>query len=215
MSHKESFGLRLRAARERQGISLDAIAQRTKVSVTLWQAMERNDFTKWPTGLFARSYVRDYCIIVGLNAEEMVDEFCRYFPNGDRRRENLVRAQAEVIDIRSQYQEDRLPPEGDRRAPSPAAIAAARSKPWAFPGGRRAQRLAGSLADLAAVGLLSLGSSQALNLGFLPVLGVVSLAYFTVGALLTGSSLGVALSELLARRVPELVPRRVERRMHA
>ncbi len=86
MSHKDSFGLRLRAARERQAISLQSIAERTKVSVTHWEEMERNDFSRWPTGLFARAYVRDYSTIVGLNPEEVVDEFCRYFPNGDRRR---------------------------------------------------------------------------------------------------------------------------------
>jgi transcriptional regulator with XRE-family HTH domain len=212
MSHKESFGLRLRAAREREGISLDSIAQRTKVSVTHWEAMERNDFSRWPTGLFARAYVRDYCTIVGLNAEEVVDEFCRYFPNGDRRRENQVRSQAEVVDIRSQYKEDRLPPEGDRRAPSPDA--ARQAKPWAFPGGERGRRTAGALVDLVGVGLLAIGASQVIGVGFLPAFGVLSLVYYPVGAVLTGSSPGIALSHLLARRVPELVPA-VERRMHA
>ncbi|MGE5357611.1 MAG: helix-turn-helix domain-containing protein [Bacteroidales bacterium] len=214
MSHKESFGLRLRAERERQGISLQSIALHTKVGVSVWQAMERNDFSKWPTGLFARSYVRDYCTIVGLNPDEIVDEFCRYFPNGDRRRESVVRAQAEVIDIRSQYQEDRLPPEGDRRAPSLEARAAAQSRPWAFPGGRRARRVAGVAGDLVAVCLPSICASQLVDVGFLPAFGLFSLVYYPLGAILTGSSLGVALSELLARRVPQLVPR-VERRMHA
>lgn len=213
MSHKESFGLRLRAARERQGISLESIAQRTKVSVSVWQGMERNDFTKWPTGLFARSYVRDYCTIVGLNPDEIVDEFCRYFPNGDRRRENVVRAQAEVVDIRSQYHEDCLPPGGDRRAPS-QEVGAAQSRPWAFPGGQRGRRIAGAAADLVGVGLLSIAASQVLDIGFLPAFGLFSLVYYPLGAILTGSSLGVALSELLARRVPQLVPH-VERRMHA
>jgi transcriptional regulator with XRE-family HTH domain len=210
MSHKESFGLRLRAARERQGISLDAIAERTKVSIALWQALERNDFSRWPVGLFARAYVRDYAAIVGLHADEVVDEFCRYFPNGDRRRGNLVRAQAEVIDVRSQYSEDQVPPEGDRRAPSSAAPSGTRR----LLADQRRRRVLGAAADVTAVTAAALMASQATGGSFLAALGIISLAYHSVGSLVAGRSPGVALADLLARRVPELVPA-VGRRMHA
>ncbi len=90
MSRKDSFGLRLRAARERRGIALESIMATTKVPVAVWQAMERNDFSNWPSGLFARAYIRDYARLVGLDPEEVVEEFCRYFPNGDRHRDTLV-----------------------------------------------------------------------------------------------------------------------------
>ncbi len=213
MSHKDSFGLRLRAARERRGVSLQSIAKTTKVSVGLWQDMESNDFSKWPTGLFARAYVRDYARLVGLDPDDVVDEFCRHFPNGDRRRGNLVRAHAEVIDIRSAYHDDQIPPEGDRRAPEAAPV-----KPplpaRTFPGGLKGQRIAGAVADVLVVVTGAVGVAQIVPDSFLPAAAIIGLAYFSVATALIGRSPGVALVEFLARRVPELLPAS-ERRMQA
>ena len=85
MSDRETFGPRLRSERERRGISLETIAAVTKVGADLWDGLERNDFSRWPTGIFARAFVRDYATAVGLDADEVVDEFCRLFAIGDRR----------------------------------------------------------------------------------------------------------------------------------
>lgn len=211
MSHKDSFGLRLRAARERRGITLDAIASRTKVPVTVWQAMERNDFANWPSGLFARAYVRDYARVVGLDPEEVVEEFCRYFPNGDRRRGNLLRGHADIIDIRSQYHDEVLPAEGDRRAGRGEAKVAQ------FPlllAGRAGQRGLGALGDLLVVCAAAIGIAQLFGIGFFATLGVVSVAYYSIGFAVMGRSPGFALAQVLSRRLPQLV-RVSERRMHA
>ena len=97
MSDRDTFGPRLRSERERRGISLETIAVVTNVSIDLWQGLERNDFSRWPTGIFARAFVRDYAKAVGLDADEVVDEFCRLYPIGDRRADRLIRAQAELI----------------------------------------------------------------------------------------------------------------------
>ncbi len=211
MSQKDSFGLRLRAARERRGIALDTIAARTKVPVTVWQAMERNDFENWPSGLFARAYVRDYARAVGLDSEEVVEEFCRYFPNGDRRRGTLLRGHAEIIDIRSQYRDDVLPPEGDRRAVGPEVKVAQ------FPhvlAGRTGQRVLGAVGDVLAVCIVAVSVAQLFHISFLATLGVVSVGYYSVGFALLGHSPGFALAQMLARRIPQLV-HVSERRMHA
>lgn len=205
MSQKESFGLRMRAARERRGITLQAIAERTKVSTVLWQAMERNDFSKWPWGLFARSYIRDYAVIVGVNADEAVEEFCRYFPNGDRRRENVLRAHADTVGTPSQYTEDRLPPQGDRRASRPV------NRQWTFPGGDRGKRVLGATADVAIVCAAAVGAAHFLPGAFFPALGIAAVLYFGIGGALTGRSPGIAMANLLGRRVPELLPARPER----
>lgn len=210
MSHKDSFGLRLRAARERRGITLESVAAKTKVPASLWEALERNDLSNWPSGLFARAYVRDYARLVGLEAEEVVEEFCRYFPNGDRRRGSLVRSHAEIIDIRSQYRDEQLPPEGDRRAPTDEAAVAR------FPRlrGRTGQRVIGALGDVLAVCAAAVVISQLVGIGFLSTLGVVCLVYYSVGFAAIGRSPGYALAQVLTRRVPQLV-RVSERRMHA
>ncbi len=212
MSHKDSFGLRLRAARERQGISLEAIAKSTKVSVSLWRDMESNEFSRWPSGLFARAYVRDYARLVGLDAEEVVDEFCRHFPNGDRRRGSLLQAQAEVIDIRSGYRDDQLPPEGDRRAPTNEAQPQPRSR--TFPGGLKGQRVAGALADVLVVIAAAVAVEQLVQGAFLTALAIIAVAYFSVATALIGRSPGIALAQLLGRRVPQLLPAS-ERRLQA
>ena len=211
MSHKDSFGLRLRAARERRGISLASLAARTKVPAGLWEAMERNDFSNWPSGLFARAYVRDYARLVGLEAEDVVEEFCRYFPNGDRRRGTLVRNHAEVIDIRSQYRDEQLPPEGDRRTPTGEA-AVARFPRLVY--GQAGQRVIGALGDVVAVCAAAVVISQLAHVSFLATLGIVSLVYYSVGFAAIGRSPGYALAQSLTRRVPQLV-RVSERRMHA
>jgi len=118
MSEKEAFGSRLRRERERRGISLEQIAVITNVSVDLWMGLERNDFSLWPRGLFARAFVRDYASAIGLDADEVVDDFCRLFPIGDRRANSLIRAQAEIIGHQTSYADDpALIPGGvDRRS---------------------------------------------------------------------------------------------------
>lgn len=118
MSERDTFGPRLRRERERRGISLETIAALTNVSVDLWQGFERNDLSRWPKGVFARAFVRDYAKAVGLDANEIVDDFCRLFPLGDRRAMPLIREQARLIGHEPAAHDDpALIPGGiDRRA---------------------------------------------------------------------------------------------------
>ncbi len=121
MSERDTFGPRLRRERERRGISLESLALVTNVSVELWVGLESNDFSKWPGGLYARAFVRDYAKAVGLDADELVDDFCRLFPQqGDRRANSLIRAQSELIGHETSYKDDRslIPGGVDRRAGS-------------------------------------------------------------------------------------------------
>ena len=132
MSERDSFGPRLRRERERRGISLETIVTRTNVSLELWLGFESNDFSRWPTGIFARAFVRDYAKAVGLDPDEVVDDFCRLYPLGDRRLVPVIRAQAELIGHDTTVADDpRLMPDGvdrrgsDRRGGAPAPPAAA------------------------------------------------------------------------------------------
>src|SRR5260221_12771315 len=90
MRAADAFVLNLRRLRLQKGISLDEIAAQTNVSVELWEAMERNDFSRWPTGVSARAYIRDYASIVGADRDDAVDEFCRVTAHGERRGYGLV-----------------------------------------------------------------------------------------------------------------------------
>jgi transcriptional regulator with XRE-family HTH domain len=118
MTERDTFGPRLRRERERRGISLETIAAVTNVSVELWRGFEANDLSRWPKGVFARSFVRDYAKAVGLDANEVVDDFCRLFPLGDRRALPIIREQARIIGHQTDIVDDRslIPGGVDRRA---------------------------------------------------------------------------------------------------
>jgi len=117
MSGREAFGPNLRRMRIQRGVSLQQIAAETNVSEVLWAAMERNDFSRWPNGIFARAYVRDYAKLIGADPDVTVDEFCRWFPQGDRRADRQIRGQAEIVNHRLNSPNE-LPPDvtDDRRA---------------------------------------------------------------------------------------------------
>ena len=75
------FGERLRAARERRGVSLRQIANATKISVAVLDALERNDISRLPGGIFGRAFVRSYASEVGLDPEATIQDFIAQFPN--------------------------------------------------------------------------------------------------------------------------------------
>jgi cytoskeleton protein RodZ len=75
----DDFGGKLRQARERRGVSLRQIAVSTKISAAALEALERNDISKLPGGIFSRAFVRSYAVEVGLDPEETVREFLQRF----------------------------------------------------------------------------------------------------------------------------------------
>src|SRR5947208_11577451 len=75
----DDFGGKLRQARERRGISLRQIAASTKISAAALDALERNDISKLPGGIFSRAFVRSYAVEVGLDPDETVREFLERF----------------------------------------------------------------------------------------------------------------------------------------
>ena len=75
------FGSKLREARERRGISLRQIANATKISVVPLEALERNDVSRLPGGIFSRAFLRAYAIEVGLDPELTIQEFIAQFPH--------------------------------------------------------------------------------------------------------------------------------------
>jgi len=74
-------GTKLRDARERRGVSLRAMAGATKISMAVLEALERNDVSRLPGGIFTRSFVRAYAVEVGLDPEATIQEFVAQFPH--------------------------------------------------------------------------------------------------------------------------------------
>jgi transcriptional regulator with XRE-family HTH domain len=77
----ESFGARMRQRREQQQISLVAISEQTKIKLSLLDALERDDVSQWPTGIFRRAFIRAYARAVDLDADVVVREFLERYPD--------------------------------------------------------------------------------------------------------------------------------------
>lgn len=75
------FGTRLREAREQKGVTLREIANATKISVRALEALEHNDISQLPGGIFSRAFVRSYAVQAGLDPEATVEDFVRRFPH--------------------------------------------------------------------------------------------------------------------------------------
>ena len=106
MNPQEAFVTRLRRHRQRNGISLDDMAGDTRVKRELLEALERNDLSEWPRGLYARAWIRAYASAVGLDPIDTVDEFCRLFPQGDRRAQSTIREIASIVAAESAYRDE-------------------------------------------------------------------------------------------------------------
>jgi len=76
-----AFGRRLRDERERQGVTLAAIASTTKINLSFLAGLERGDVSAWPSGIFRRAFVRGYATAIGVSPEPIVAEFSRLFPD--------------------------------------------------------------------------------------------------------------------------------------
>jgi cytoskeletal protein RodZ len=75
------FGTFLRLAREQRGVSLQELAVTTKISARVLEALERNDPSKLPGGIFSRAFVRAYAREVGLDPDVAVASFVSAFPD--------------------------------------------------------------------------------------------------------------------------------------
>jgi transcriptional regulator with XRE-family HTH domain len=75
------FGARLRRERERHNLSIAAVAQRTKILGALIEGLENDDLSRWPCGFYRRGFFRAYAMAIGLDAEPLLREFLRRFPD--------------------------------------------------------------------------------------------------------------------------------------
>jgi hypothetical protein len=129
MTPQETFVTRLRRHRERNRISLDEIAAGTRVRKEVFAALEANDLSSWPRGLYARAWVRTYACAVGLDPIDTVDEFCRLFPQGDRRGHATMQDIAAIVASAGEFK-DEFPHAERRQSVLRAQSAAPRRASW-------------------------------------------------------------------------------------
>ena len=92
----DDLGARLKQAREDKGVSLKEIATRTKISAVALEALERNDFTRLPGGIFGRAFVRAYALEIDLDPESTVADFLVHLERSEREAAERGAIRAEI-----------------------------------------------------------------------------------------------------------------------
>ena len=178
----DNFGARLRAERERQQIALDVIAERTKIGVGLLKALERDDVSRWPSGVYRRAFVLAYASELGLDGEAVTKEFLERF--GD--------------------------PEAGT-SPTPPKLLSGGMRllladaPLPFSGGclvtKRVHRLAASACDVVVVLSLAAGLWALIGSFWAPA-ALIAVCYSVASVLILGNTPGVCLFVSAAHEAP-------------
>ncbi|MEI6669218.1 MAG: RodZ domain-containing protein [Acidobacteriota bacterium] len=92
------FGAMFRQARERQGLTLQQVAAVTKISARVLDALERNDVSKLPGGIFSRAFVRSYAREIGLDPDMAIERFSTDFPDESGKEQLPSAKEAEDIE---------------------------------------------------------------------------------------------------------------------
>jgi cytoskeleton protein RodZ len=72
-----SIGETLRRERQRRNIQLDQVSRELKISPRFLEAIEEENFDRLPAGVFAKSFVRQYARMLGLDEDEAANEVQR------------------------------------------------------------------------------------------------------------------------------------------
>lgn len=70
-----SFGENLRREREMRGVTLKEISAATRIGVRFLEAIESEEFSKLPGGVFNRGFIRAYSRYLGLDEERALAEY--------------------------------------------------------------------------------------------------------------------------------------------
>jgi transcriptional regulator with XRE-family HTH domain len=181
INERRAFGERLRRQREKQHITLDQIAASTKVAASLFAGLEKGDCSRWPGGMYNRSFIRGYASAVRLDPDDVAAEFAEYYS-----------APPDAAD---------LPARGRPKEPAAAATAfALRLKLEVDPEElrrRAARRAILAVADVLAIALVAGMVALASGIAYWSALAIFSITYQVAVRLLSGVS---PAERLLARR---------------
>jgi transcriptional regulator with XRE-family HTH domain len=177
---RQTFGLTLRTRRELIGISLQDIAESTKISVTMLSGLERGDVSRWPKGIFRRSFFREYAVALGLSPEPLLSNFIRLFPEE---------------------------PGGAAAAGKPAEFRLELAVARDSSAGAALKRVAVIVVELAAISLVGTAGAWILSIDPLAAVGLAALAYYPVSNLCVDRRMGLrSLRALVTSPLPAARP---------
>lgn len=74
------IGTALREGRERKGLSVEAVEEKTKIAPAVITALEEGNRERFPHPVYAKGFVRSYALLLGLDAVELCAHFSREYP---------------------------------------------------------------------------------------------------------------------------------------
>jgi cytoskeletal protein RodZ len=98
----ESLGTYLRQERELRQISLEEVAQTTRIPLRTLQLIECDELDRLPGEVFTRGFLRSYACTIGLDENDVLERYSRH-----REEEEVAEAPAPVAAV--------TPPESGRR----------------------------------------------------------------------------------------------------
>ncbi len=75
MSERSDLGNILRTTRESRGWSIEDVSHRTRIPETTLRQLERNDYSKFSSLIYARSFLAQYCDHLDIDAVECLARF--------------------------------------------------------------------------------------------------------------------------------------------
>jgi hypothetical protein len=87
------IGRVLRDARERAGLDIPSVEERTKIRGKYLRALEDEEWAVLPSAAYAKGFLRTYASLLGLDGEVLVDEFRRQVDGGRDAAEYPLREQ--------------------------------------------------------------------------------------------------------------------------
>ena len=181
----DSFGARLRRERERRKVDVADVAARTKVKACLFEALERDDVSQWPAGLFRRSFIRGYAEAIGLDPKAILREFLEHFPDPADPATERQQPEAAAAAVSSKAAP------GDTASNMRLTLADGDAT---FQGGSvlvdSQGRWLAAASDMAVVFAVALVLFVIVNRFWMP-LGIAALSYYAGGILFLGNSPGV------------------------
>jgi cytoskeleton protein RodZ len=85
-----TVGSCLKAERERQGMSEKQVADRLHITMHYVRAIETDGYEKLPGIVFARGYIRNYGLLLGLDEDELVEQFDAIVAERSRETRTLI-----------------------------------------------------------------------------------------------------------------------------
>jgi cytoskeleton protein RodZ len=81
----------LKSERMNQGITLQQMSEKVRVSISMLQALEEGNYDRIGTALLIRSFIRNYCASLGMNSQPLIEKYAEGINAYDQQDEGIRR----------------------------------------------------------------------------------------------------------------------------